>query len=272
VILLLTATHALAQFKSGTIIVVGWSEHKVVIASDSRGREENGSYRDDSCKIVALNDKFLFASSGRPRDVTGGIVGWDAAEQAKTALTTILKQAEGGTDSDSYFAKKVADVWRNLMIKNINDHIRRQEVARLKPKQIYVDGLFIAGGPVQSRVAYAVIARNNDNAAFFLPELRVPSELSDKTTFNATGGESAIFLEFLNDTSDRAKKERLITDRLSKKWTPQEADARMAIRLVDLVIKYGPPSDVGPPVDAAQLSVGHTIHWIQRKENCKRNQ
>lgn len=98
-----------------------------------------------------------------------------------------------------------------------------------------------------------------------------PIHLPDKITFTATGSGAVTFFEFLNDTSVRAKKEKIITAKLSKTWKSADLDAMLAIRLVNLVIKYSPTHDVGGPVDAAILTMGRTVHWIQRKSICENN-
>jgi hypothetical protein len=272
ILLLFTATQAVAQFKSGTIIVVGYSKHKVVIAADSRkGSADDAAYRDDSCKITALNDKFLFAPSGRIVDVTGGIVGWDAADQAKASLATIMKRFGNSMEfTPPSLAGDVADLWEELIGQNIADHIRPEELAKLKPNELYVDGVFISVGETDAQVSHAVVRRDGKTSAMFSPPVETAG-LTDKIVFKAFGGKAPTFFEFLNATSDRAKKESLTTVKLAKKWPPQESAARLEIRFVDLVIRYSPHSDVGGPVDAAELTVGHSVHWIQRKPNCKDN-
>jgi hypothetical protein len=72
-------------------------------------------------------------------------------------------------------------------------------------------------------------------------------------------------------TSERAKKEKAITTKESKKWRHDEMDVRLIVRVMRLVLKYSDhPEYVGGPIDAAQLDKGGTIRWIQRKPNCKR--
>ena len=73
-------------------------------------------------------------------------------------------------------------------------------------------------------------------------------------------------------TSSRAKAERKITRKQSKKWPRRETDARMANRMVELIIKYTTyPEYVHGPIEAMELDKGGTVRWIQRKPNCKGN-
>ena len=66
--LLLTATgfalNTTVETNSGTIVVIGVSKNKIVIAADSRRHEGTGKYADDQCKIITRDDKFVFASNG----------------------------------------------------------------------------------------------------------------------------------------------------------------------------------------------------------------
>ncbi|MGO9403468.1 MAG: hypothetical protein ACLPVW_08365 [Terriglobales bacterium] len=268
-LLLLATTSAFAQVKSSTIIVLGESKHKIVIAADSRMSEEDGSYRDDGCKIAALNNKFLFATSGRSFDITHGIVGWDATEQARTALALVL-QAERTTELTHSFVMEIANEWATLIFNNVTAHIRPEEFVTMKQDQLFVDGTFITLEAPEPNIAYTAFRRDGNTTKFLTPMIST-GHLPDKMAFTAIGSGYSTFIEFLNNTSPRAKKEQRITTRLAKRWEPEQADARMAIRLVDLVIKYSPEPDVGGRVDAADLTVGQPVHWIQRKPNCKDN-
>jgi hypothetical protein len=251
----------------GTTIVVGFSKDKVVIAAESRAGDEDRLYNDNACKITALNDRLLFTVSGRYIDRTHGVLGWDAAEQAKTAFSRVSK-----LPLEFYLAVDVASIWQELLAQNISDHIRATELASLEPNRIYVDGWFLGLSPMGNiQAAYARIATL---AGVYPPRLYSPpvveGEVLDAMRFTVQGEGRAQFVEFLNDTSARAKAERSNTIRLSRTWPPEEADARMAMRLVELLVKYADhPEDVGGPVDAVELKKSGTIHWIQRKPNCK---
>ena len=54
------ARNTTVHTKSGTIVVVGASTVKIVIAADSRVDYDSGSYDDHGCKITVLSDKFVF--------------------------------------------------------------------------------------------------------------------------------------------------------------------------------------------------------------------
>ena len=104
---------------TGTVIVYGFSKNKIVIASDSRATNEDGSYLDDFCKITELNKTMVFTVSGRFADITGGRVGWDADLEAKRAIAEVAKrQPNPKHPSSLYFVGDTATLWV--------DHLRRR--------------------------------------------------------------------------------------------------------------------------------------------------
>ena len=153
----LFALSALCWSASATTIVVGYSKSKIVIAADSRLSKEDGTYQDTSCKIAALSDQFLFASSGRAVDVTNHKLGWDVAQLAKDALTDVSKRKPNAARP---FAGDVADLWQDLVGQNISNNIRSTEFARLVPNQTFVNGVFLGLGPAGDvQGAFAVLTR-----------------------------------------------------------------------------------------------------------------
>ncbi len=82
-------------------------------------------------------------------------------------------------------------------------------------------------------------------------------------------GEVEVEQEFVNLTSERAKKE-------AKKWKPPknskpaDYDILRAMRLVDLTIQYH-GNDVGGPIDAVEMDKDGSVRWFAIKENCQKD-
>lgn len=268
---ILCAIGVLTISVSATTIVLGFSKNKVVIAADSRLTNEDGTHQDTSCKIAALNDRFLFTTSGRAIDVTNHKLGWDVAQFARIALNDVLKKRMDPTRTpERPFAGDVADLWQDLVGQSISNNIRATEFARLKPKETFVNGMFFGitpSGNIQG--AFAALARSADLGYMIESPPLTTYDPSDKITFAQQGGEDQLFLEFTHATTRRARAELAATNELAKKWPPAEADVRVAMRLVELIIKYDTDHYVGGPIDAVELDKGGTIRWIQRKSNCK---
>jgi hypothetical protein len=268
---LLTGANAIAQVRSGTVVLIGYSKNKIVIAADSRQAEEGGPYHDDACKITALNNKFVFTATGRIFDVAAdGRIWWNAPTQAREAFASASKQSRlpGHT-----LARDATDLWSQAMRENIASHIRPQEFATLRPNSNYVDGFFAGLGTTGDvQTGYAVIGPVVDPAA---GRRAMGSTTTNEMSLNNTisylvlGEGTTIFHEFFDAATPRARAETVITRKQSKKWSRSEADARMVIRMTELIIQYADyPDYVHGPVDAAEIDKGGTVHWIQRKPNC----
>jgi hypothetical protein len=256
---------SLSQITSGTIIVLGYSKHKVVIAADSR-MVDGAKHHDDVCKIAALNNKFIFLPTGRIIDITKGVEGWEATREARTVLSATLQRNNGHNPPNLVLL--VGSQWADIMQQNISSHIRPSELASLIPNQTYVDGTFIGlteEGDIQ--IAYERLRYRSQVKAI----LREPGGMGlvpDGMVYTALGGHTPLFNEFWQRTTKRAQIEGRRTDREAKKWNKRDADALLAVRLAGLVIKYSTDKDVAGPVDAAELQTNGTMRWIYRKKTC----
>jgi hypothetical protein len=267
-----------AQIESGTVVIVGLSKNKIVMAADSRVGEEIGKYHDDGCKIVALSNKFLFTMSGRNRDRTNGKVGWDADQQAKEAFAADSQQPIPPS-LESSFAYDLTQLWAELMIRNISKNIRPVELSQFgtSPNNSFVDGLFIGIGPLGDiQIGRTSIRR----APQWFWDDTIPDPLfvswpdrvnvPETMTYTVLGIGSTTVNELFAATSERARNASLDILKEAKTWPSGEKDVRMAIKIAEFVTKYTDfPDDIGGPIDAAELDKGGTIRWIQRKPACK---
>jgi hypothetical protein len=139
--LLLPMSSAVSQVKSGTVVIIGHSKQKVVIAADSRQVDDDGpGYHDDGCKIIALNDKLIFAAAGKIRADIGETVYWDSAREARTALTD-TRRLDG--DKPGYFLNRVSAKWGALLGTKIASSIPPTYAHSVSDNLILVDGLLI---------------------------------------------------------------------------------------------------------------------------------
>jgi len=107
------------QVNSGTIVLVGISKDRVLIAADSRGTSGKGVFRDDVCKIAVLGNRLIFAAFGLIADSSNKLPefdSFDAFEEAKTTfdsagqLPAEVLQKKGET-----FTSEVAEEWRQRL-------------------------------------------------------------------------------------------------------------------------------------------------------------
>ncbi len=70
------------KMMSGTVIVTGISQTKIVVVADSRRIPPFGPPDDNVCKILALeHDKSIFAASGNTLSRRGDVTFWDAYDR-----------------------------------------------------------------------------------------------------------------------------------------------------------------------------------------------
>jgi hypothetical protein len=263
ILLLILVVNAAAQFDTGTVIIVGYSRDKIIVVAESRQAGEKGEHFDNGCKITALNDKFFFSASGRAEDMTHWVVGWSAHDQAKEILDA--------TSKESRTARNMAIDWGKIMVNRINRYIRPEEKGKLIPRKVYLTGLCAGISPAgDTEIAEVnvepVVVNGKEVFGATMPSdnsVEVPP-VSDKMNYIVLGREADLFNELFYATSERAKREKAITTKESKKWRHDEMDVRLIVRVMGLILKYSDhPEYVGGPIDAAQLDKGGTIRWIQ---------
>jgi 20S proteasome alpha/beta subunit len=114
---MLLATSSEGQFEElsskGTVIVIGHSIHKIVVAADSRATHVNqGATSDDTCKIIALNDHAVFTGAGAAAHVAHGIAYCNAYIEAVRAFK---KSKESDTDVLQHTATKWGNHFTDLV-------------------------------------------------------------------------------------------------------------------------------------------------------------
>src|ERR1700722_8321369 len=132
------AASAFAQTETGTVIIIGYSQHKIVIAADSRQVGQDGAHRDNGCKIAAIDNKVIFAAFGEATSIlSDGTFGWDATREARTALADTPHLQ---SDKDGEFFDRLALNWGKLIGPEISQHMTEADLSA------YVDGQFVTSG------------------------------------------------------------------------------------------------------------------------------
>jgi hypothetical protein len=266
-----------AQIESGTVVVVGYSKKKVIVAADSRETNDDGEYRDTACKIAALNDKLIFTATGQAKLISRGVSLWDATREARTALTDTQKL---NSDKVGDFLDRVAARWGVLLGTNIATNMQRDAASKLSDEQLLVDGMFI--GLDENRelhISHEIIRAKiiEDVTKIQADGVKVVT-IPDKMIFRALGEGD------ISDEFELGKSTRSI--RWKKRDVPQFAKAQRAskevaeaILRVEFTGAYGKETVPGKPevhyvggkTDAAELTRGGAVHWIQRKPGCPEN-
>jgi hypothetical protein len=246
---------------TGTVVVIGWSRAKIVIAVDSRGFDDNEKYRDDICKIVELDGHSVFTAAGNIIHAHNGRALWNAQ---KAAMHAFQEAQSTGTQR---LLKAAARSWGEHMVTTINQALKDDPAGSklMLDKNIFLTGAFL-GFENGSTAMYQV-------EIVFDPSTQQAKESSyteRHTTTIEFGalGRNEIVNEIVADKTRFAKTEQ-------RKWISAERDipikdrdVRWAIRLVQLTMEYHPQrSDVGGPIDALEIA-RRGIRWVERKTGC----
>jgi hypothetical protein len=259
-----------AQVERGTVIVVYFSQEKIVVASDSLNLkiEAGSEQRECGCKIVALSRTTLFAATGytgHRKGVLDPSPGWTAIDEAKR----IFNLTDDVTALSAHWANALAG-HVNLELTIPESRKQIEKVARENGGTV-TNGLFLSA-PVGSdlQVTLAKITYAGSPA----PEAEKNSEniTQEKAATAPMGPYFAVGLvdtvaEYVRLRSDRAKSE-------VEKWNQEQQslqgdkEAFRTKRLVELAIENDRTGYIGGKIDVAVLPKNGTLQWIANS-NCK---
>jgi len=270
----LFVTNARSQINSGTVIILGYSQQKIIVAADSRTNYGPGLYDDNSCKITALNQKLIFTADGRVNQGNFGTTLWDAVREARAVLSSTAKNQNAPNDLMHTTAAEWAETIKREAAQGLTDRIWQS----LRNQRVIVEGHFlgldergnieIVGGVVYW---YLEVPSNTRRIEWMLDE---PKAIENSIRF-AAFGDNFLLNELIIGETGRAKLE---TKRLEAEvigMSQNDADIHRAIRYAELTFQYTPQQGqdmVGGPIDVVQLGRGGALRWIQRKPQCADNQ
>jgi hypothetical protein len=250
-----------AQSVTGTVVVIGWSRTKIVIAVDSRGFDDNEKYRDDICKIVRLDDHSIFTAAGNIIHAHDGRALWNAQKEAIHAFQGAQ------TSGTQRLLKAAARSWGEHMVTAINQALKDDPAGSklMLDKNIFLTGVFVGiedGSTAMYQVEIVFDLRTERAKENFYTEHATPT-----MEFGALG-RNEIVNEVVAAKTHFARTEHRKWTALERNFPIKERDVRWAIRLVQLTMEYHPQrSDVGGPIDALEIT-RRGIHWVERKPRC----
>jgi len=256
---------AQAQTKSGTVIILGFSQQKVVVAADSRESTMSGDYRDDACKITALEQKLIFVATGK-----GKAGEWSSATEARAAVRALVTFSQ---DFKPELVDAIAGKWGDAAGQQI---ISRLGPEKVKDNQVLISGIFVGANAmgvihISQQTLRAKVSRGHVS---FSKLPIVHGEPTSVMHFTAIG-EADIYNEYQAGISARANKWKAGSSAYLKSSGIADVEAAFAIMLVDLTGKYGKDrvphhpdvALVGGPTDAIALT-SKGAEWIHRKKDC----
>jgi hypothetical protein len=250
-----------SQSTTGTVVVIGWSRTKIVIAVDSRGFDDQEKYRDDICKVVRLDEHSVFTAAGNIIHARNGRALWNAQKEAIHAFQ------EAQSTGTQRLLKAAARNWGEHMVGAINQALKEDPAGSqlMLDKNIFLTGVFLGfenGSTAMYQVEIALDPRTQQAKENFYTE--------HHTTTIEVGalGRNQIVNEVVADKTHFARTERRKWAAAERSIPIKDRDVRWAIRLVQLTMEYHPQrADVGGPIDALEIT-HRGIRWVERKPGC----
>jgi hypothetical protein len=255
--------------KSGTIILTFYSNDKVVFATESLIKLTGKSvqYREDGCKIRAIQKKFIFASSGLNayEHVPGHGVSWDGYDSPARLVARV-------PDSAPDPVKALASLWGTWMEEHVTDELTRnpEPILRDKKNDVLTYAMFAGPNRQGELVTYRVRLRCDCSAGPKRAVLDIEQQSPQPGTMGRFGSEEAADIadELLSRKSERARLELAGWKSRLAGMNRAEWESAMTVWAADFVIRNASTKDIGSPVDAVEMSSSGAIRWIQRKPNC----
>src|SRR4029077_17580065 len=275
---------ALAQIQHGTVAVIYYSKDKIIMAADSRALNENAPPSDSECKVAALYGKIIFVSSGAAvyeKGSRGDRVGsWTNTEENRRAYDAASLLYATSHDrvvgAATEWGKSISSHFQSLFFWHPEKIAFVTQGGSGILTRALIGGLDDSGNLIL--VQTLVMFKGQPSPALFpnpypYPLAVGPAPYPVTNVVSCRGycaiGEIEVEQEFVNLTSERAKKE-------AKEWKPPKRaktadyDILRTRRLVELTIEYH-AGDVGGSIDIVQMDKDGRVHWYAIKENCSEN-
>ena len=129
------------QTGRGTLIIVGYSQKKIVVAADSRKSSYSGNQiSDDDCKLIPFDGFSIFATVGNVGYRTEHTMGWDGNREAIKIITSSKK-----TKSIGKYLRNAANEWGQNIAAEVNRSLvidRDQTMWAVQDNRI-LNGMFV---------------------------------------------------------------------------------------------------------------------------------
>lgn len=270
-----------AQIDFGSVIVIGVSQNKVVVAADTHSASQDSRGR---CKIAVLGGKLLFGSAGVVADSATALPNvwvFDSTGAAKTAFAGAPRKMQACAASTSCASdpkslpENVAEGWLDSVTDNLGTaaYVGADDWKLGAGVTSIVAGIGPSGE--MEAVVDQVVCQKPDvpNAeAGQKPQSNCQPHLDFSKKVTAPKGQTVWIPlgitdtanEFLRQTSDRAKAE-------VQEW-PNLQEWQIAYRLVDLTLAYSQKKDnVGGSIEVVELRRNGTVTWVQNPQSCPGN-
>jgi hypothetical protein len=267
VLILILSTSPVAwcqDAERGTLIVIGFSQNKIIVAADSRKSSYSGDqFNDDDCKLIPFDGFSIFTTAGNVAFRTQHTAGWNGNYEASKIIASSEKSKSTGK-----YLMTAAIEWAQIITAEINQSLavdRDQTMQAVEENRI-LNGIFAGfeNGIAALYQQEIMFDRQGRRATNRLTDVPMPPVLQWSAV-----GDAAAANDVISGKSPFLETQRRKWDRLMPTIEPKDRDAYLAIQLVKIGERYDPKrQEIGGPVDVLEITAGGS-RWVKRKPMCK---
>jgi len=255
----------------GTVVIVFFSNDRVVLAADSRRTFSGGrrGYEDTRCKVSDLGNDAIFAGAG--------VSGYDFGPEQTTPVFDTRKTAQNvarslpGATPDR--ARAIAEGWARQVKMALDEQLTRH------PDEIFsslhgssnllASGVF-AGRKAGSLAAYYVAINcecsgSKKFSSVHITQLR-PTGDGLPAASVGTAEAQRLFSELVDAGTPRALIERAT-------WPANTHDldnnVAVTIKTAEFILHHSTDHTIGGPINVVELENDGQVRWMKREKFCK---
>lgn len=259
------------QYGYGTLVVLGISTNKIVIAADSRGLMEGEPPNDHECKIVGLSKRMIFTGAGIEGEEHTVLTqkNWSALAEASRAYGIVQRVSPRSPD----LLKSVSDEWLQAMEPRFRGVLKTGRTWLLdRPGNSLFEAVFAGtdeSGKFEAREVSITYDRTAEQAGISKPLVAINSwDFTPQIVFKAIG-HGEIAYEFAGQSTPRARAEAFRWQGELRDNPAGDLDLRQAVHYVQLTEDLAPVDwGVGGHIDQAEILPHTGLQWIDRKPEC----
>ena len=251
-----------SQIKTGTVVIMFFSQQDIIFAADSCDKAINGgkiTYLTNDCKVGTLDDKFIYANSGVASIDTDDsrLSSWSGYEVAKKIVAAgSLDRHDPVLSLATHWADRISVILEGFIATGYIPAVPNAGIttgifggSTDQGLKLYIVTLLCrCFNPRDHHVGYALYALQPENDGLPRDVAGVPEA-------------TAVFGELKAATSQRAIAERRLWSRSS---VIKDRDAYVTIRSIKFIIRFAKSPEIALPVSAIRTDLSGKVAWISR--------
>lgn len=259
------------EIAHGTVIVIFFSEAKVILAADSRVTYSGTAvtHEDRQCKVADLGHKMIFSASGFTRyrfDQDVRMPKFDVYQEARRAALSVPRDAPDR-------AKSSAEIWARRVKSALDIGLRlhpKAVMSLMHGRSTQLAGAIFAAQIEKGLSVYYVAIHcecgtENKYASIQISGLRsVPDGVPAATI--GTAETMNLFSEVAEMTTPRGIAER---DAWVAAENKPDRDVYVTIRTGEFILRNSKDNTIAGPINAIELTAEGRVRWVKRERNCQ---